>query len=281
MISGLDHVVVLVRDLETGVASYATLFGRDPSWRAAHDGSATAMFTLNNMSLELMAPFGEGDTGDRVRATLDRDGEGLASFAFAIDDIARMHRRLARLGLAPDDISNGESRDLTSGKTMSWTRTRASSEFTHGIRMFFIQRREPLTRSPNIASAPIDALDHVVVATPDPDRAAALYGARLGLDMKLDRTVAALGTRFLFFRVGEVVFEIIHRLKDGRSDKPDKVFGVSWRVANIAATRARLAKAGVDVSEVREGRKPGTQVFTVRSRTCGVPTIVIEQGAKV
>ena len=39
----------------------------------------------------------------------------------------------------------------------------------------------------------------------------------------------------------------------------------------------RLEQAGLEVSELREGRKPGTQVFTVRTGTFGVPTIVIQQ----
>ena len=279
MITNLDHVVVLVRDLEAGVASYRTLFGRESSWRTQSKGAATAMFTLNHMSLELMAPSGDGGTGDRVRAALDKQGEGLASFAFAVDDIARMHRRLARLGLAPGDIADGESRDLASGKTMNWTRTRASNESTHGIRMFFIQRGVSLAHSPNIASAPIDALDHVVIATADPDRAAALYGARLGLDMRLDRTNPDWGARLMFFRCGDLVVEIVHRLKDGKGDGPDKVWGLSWRVADIEGTRARLHGSGVDVSEARDGRKPGTRVFTVKSGTCGVPTLVIQQGS--
>ena len=279
MITNLDHVVVLVHDLEAGIASYQTLFGREPSWRSQSDGSAAAIFALNNTSLELMAPSGEGGTGDRVRAALDKQGEGLASFAFAVEDVARAHRRLARLGLAPDDIADGESRDLATDKTMTWARTRASNESTHGIRMFFIQRREKLARSPYIAPAPIDALDHVVVATPDPDRAAALYGARLGLDMRLDRTNPDWGARLMFFRCGDLVVEIVHRLKDGKGDGPDKVWGLSWRVADIDATRTRLHGAGVDVSEARDGRKPGTRVFTVKSGTCGVPTLVIQQGA--
>ena len=67
MITNLDHVVVLVRDLEAGIASYKTLFGREPSWRSQNDGSANAMFTLNNMSIELMVPSGDGSTGDRAR----------------------------------------------------------------------------------------------------------------------------------------------------------------------------------------------------------------------
>ncbi len=280
MITNLDHVVVLTQDLEAGVSGYTTLFGRVPSWRAQGDGAATAIFTLGNMSLELMAPAGEGATADRVRAAIEKDGEGLASIAFGAADIAGAHRRLTRLGLAPDAIAQGESRDLATGKTLRWQRTRASGESTHGIRMFFIQRMDALAMSETVSAAPVDALDHIVVATPDPERAAALYGARLGLDMKLDRTVGALATRFLFFRVGGLVFEIIHSLKAGRSDGPDKIFGLTWAVADLAAARERLAQAGVEVSELRDGRKPGTLVFTVRSHTCGVPTLMIQQGAR-
>lgn len=276
MITGLDHAVLLVRDIEAGTKGYQTLLGRTPSWRAESDGAATAIFTLGNVSLELMAPAGTGEAGDRVRAALDKEGEGIASLAFAVDDIAQAHHRLTRLGLAPDDISSGESSDLASGRRLSWKRTRATAS-THGIRMFFIQRDEALPRSHDAASAPVDALDHLVISTPDPERAAALYSARLGLDLKLDRTIDALGTRFLFLRRGGLVFEIIHRVKDGRSDRPDKVFGLSWRTADLEAARARLIAAGVEVSELREGRKPGTRVFTPRTGTFGVPTIVIQQ----
>ena len=60
----------------------------------------------------------------------------------------------------------------------------------------------------------------------------------------------------------------------------DKLWGLSWRVANIDATRARLVSAGVDVSEVRTGRKPGTRVLTVRNGTCGIPTLLVERTAQ-
>lgn len=277
MITGLDHAVILVRDIEAGVAGYQTLLGRAPVWRAQSDGAATAIFVLGNTSLELMAPAGEGEAAHRVRAALEKQGEGLASLAFEVKDIAKTHHRLTRLGLSPEAISDGASKDLTSGRTLAWKRTRAAAESTHGIRLFFLQRGERLGLSPETASAPVDALDHLVIATPDPERTAALYGARLGLDMKLDRTIPALGTRFLFFRTGGLVFEVIHRLKEGRHDGPDKIYGVSWRVADVAVTRTRLEQAGLEVSELREGRKPGTQVFTVRTGTFGVPTIVIQQ----
>jgi phosphoenolpyruvate carboxylase len=46
-------------------------------------------------------------------------------------------------------------------------------------------------------------------------------------------------------------------------------------VPNIAKAHARLRAAGVDVSEIRTGRLPRTHVFTAKSHTVGVPTLVI------
>ena len=45
---------------------------------------------------------------------------------------------------------------------------------------------------------------------------------------------------------------------------------------DAACARARLVDDGFDVTEVRAGAKPGTRVCTVQSRTCGVPTLIIE-----
>ncbi|MGH6950206.1 MAG: hypothetical protein ACREH4_05005, partial [Vitreimonas sp.] len=63
---------------------------------------------------------------------------------------------------------------------------------------------------------------------------------------------------------------------DGR----DRLWGLSWRVADADAARARLAAAGANVSDVRAGLKPGTRVFTVRDRTCGVATLMIQPSPK-
>ena len=85
----------------------------------------------------------------------------------------------------------------------------------------------------------------------------------------------AWGARLLFFRCGDLVVEIAHDLKKGVSDGPDQLWGLSWRASDIAKVHARLKAAGVDVSALRTGRRPGTEVFSVNSHTEGVPTIVI------
>jgi len=124
-------------------------------------------------------------------------------------------------------------------------------------------------------AACVSGLDHVVVRTPNPERAIAFYAGRLGLDLRLDRSNPAWGARLLFFRCGDLVVEIAHDLKKGVSDAPDQLWGLSWRVPDIARANARLRAAGLDVSEPRTGRRPGSQVFTVKDGTEGVPTIFI------
>lgn len=277
MITGLDHVVILTPDIEVGTRAYQTLLGRAPSWRYTGGGGARTLFTLDNMTIELVAPDGEGE--NHIRAVLDEQGEGLATLCFRTDDIGKMHRRLDRLTLKPEPVTEAESRDDATGGKMSWKRTRTATDATRGVRLFFLELADERPRSPVTAEAPITAMDHVVVSTADPERAAALYGARLGLDMALDRSHPEWG-RLMFFRCGDLIVEVTS--KPGKADetRPDRLRGICWRVLDIDATHARLVAAGVDVSEVRIGRKPGTRVMTVKSGTCGVPTLLVEKTAR-
>jgi catechol 2,3-dioxygenase-like lactoylglutathione lyase family enzyme len=279
VITSLDHIVVLLEDVKAGVAAYETLLGRAPSWRNSGDGVERVLFTLDNMTLELMSPSGYSVSADRIRAVLAEQGDGLASLCFRTPDIARMHRRLDRLALKPEPIADAEGRDTATGATLSWKRTRAATEATRGVRLFFLELASERPHSAATAGAPITALDHVVISTADPERAAALYGARLGLDMALDRSHPDWG-RLMFFRCGDLIVELVQRPGAGADPARDKLWGLSWRVADIDATRARLASAGIDVSDVRIGRKPGTRVLTVRGGTCGIPTLLVERTAR-
>ena len=127
-------------------------------------------------------------------------------------------------------------------------------------------------------NAAVAGLDHVVIRSPNPERAVALYAGRLGLSLRLDRTESAWGMRLVFFRCGDLIVEVAHDLKGGIGDGLDRLWGLSWRVADVAASHARLRSAGVDVSDIRTGRRPGTRVFTVKSHTCGVPTLMVGPG---
>jgi catechol 2,3-dioxygenase-like lactoylglutathione lyase family enzyme len=279
MITGLDHIVALVKDIGAAKAAYQTLLGRAPAWQNSGEGADRVLFTLDNMTIELMAPSGFTATADRMRALLD-DQEGvLASLCFRVADMSKMHRRLDRVALKPDPVAEVESGDAASGAALHWKRTRAATELTRGVRMFFLELAEERPKSVATEIAPIDALDHVVITTEDSDRAAALYGARLGLDLALDRSHHDWG-QLMFFRCGDLIVEVVRRPVAGGDFLHDRLWGLSWRVADIDATRARLLAAGLDVTEVRNGRKPGTRIMTVRNGTCGIQTVLLARSPK-
>jgi hypothetical protein len=86
--------------------------------------------------------------------------------------------------------------------------------------------------------------------------------------------------RLVFFRVGGVTIEIANPLDANAAPKDgDRLWGLSWRVPDADAAHARLTAAGVDVSPVRKGRKPGTRVLSIQAGTCGVPTLMLQPRA--
>ena len=267
MIEGLDHIAIAVRDLDRAASAFAALLGRSVDWREEAAGARHAWFQLANMALDLVQPDGAGESGDRVRAQLEAHGEGLWGLAFAVTNLEETRRALARRG-AP----TLEPAALLS--TDAWRLAFVDPAATHGVAIALAERARRASTKPGKADG-VQALDHVVINTAHADRAVALYGARLGLDFRLDRSNPQWGSRLMFFRCGGAVVEIGARLGGETSDAPDRLSGLAWRVTDPDAAQARIAAAGFDVSEVRVGRKPGTKVFTVRSGVPGAPTLML------
>lgn len=276
MITGLDHALIICPSIEQGEAAYSALLGREPDWRSQDQGgSASVVFQLENTALELMAPVGGGPLARRLHNLIDQDGAGLKTLIFGSDDLADDRGVFDRRALKPDEIAPGEAPDARRG-TRYWSRVRLDEAATHGVRIFILQRRapDPCRYAPGPADA-IAALDHVVVNTSNPERAASLYGARLGLRLALDRSNPDWDMRLMFFRVGGLTVELAHKISAGIGPQPDKLWGLSWRVPDIEAAHARLEKAGLAITSIRAGRRPGSRVFTVRDSTLGVPTLIL------
>ena len=239
MIDALDHLVLRASFRAGAVGAYETLLGRE-----AEDGR----MRVGNVGLTIEDHASTAQLSAMVFATA------------SLEKAARLLERRAVPGERKGD------------------RLLLSAEATHGVPIALVERNEAPTPSPLLKSsetAAISSLDHVVIRSPNPERAIALYAGRLGLDLRLDRSNPDWGSRLLFFRCGDLVVEIAHDLKKGVSDAPDQLWGLSWRASDIAKANERLKKAGVEVSEPRKGRRPGTQVFTVQSHTANVPTIII------
>ena len=216
-------------------------------------GSAAAYETL----------LGRRATGGRLRTgnvglAFAGGVPGLQSMAFATGDVGKAATLLERRAVAV--TRDGDGLALTG----------------HGVAIALAPKGGDAPSSfTDDEAACVSALDHVVVRTPNPERAIAFYAGRLGLDLRLDRSNEKWGARLLFFRCGDLVVEIAHDLKKGVSDAPDQLWGLSWRVPDITKANARLKTAGLDVTAPRDGRRPGSQVFGVKDRTEGVPTLVI------
>jgi catechol 2,3-dioxygenase-like lactoylglutathione lyase family enzyme len=251
MIHALDHIVLAVKSLDATVGGYEALLGRRVD---------RASFQLANVRLEIRA-----------------GGEGLSTLAFAVGDMEKAQRLLQQRALP---VTQAESSDKSRV-------LHVAPAATHGVAISVLAsspdsdapRPSPLERAEE-ASA-VASLDHVVIRSPNPERAVALYAGRLGLSLRLDRSEPAWGARLLFFRCGDLIVEVAHDLKAGIGDGPDRLWGLSWRVPDIAKAHARLQAVGVGVSDIRTGRRPHTQVFTARSHTAGVPTLMIGAASPV
>lgn len=276
MITALDHLVLLCPDIEEGVEAYTTLLGAEPVWQSVGEGTTSALFSVSNTKIELLAPSGGGMVADKLSQMLVH-GPKLTSLVYRSDDLTEDHRLFGRRGLAPSDIQDGESEDAKTQVNRSWKRFRLPDDDMAGIKSFVLEPNGGELPLPKAFPSSVTALDHLVINTPNPERAVATYGARLGLRFALDRTAQQWKTRFLFFRLGGLTLEIIHRLDhEYDRDGNDTIWGITWAVNDLEAARERLGEQGLNVSDIRTGRKPGSRVFTVRDGTLQVPTLFIQ-----
>ncbi|MDH5675899.1 MAG: VOC family protein [Myxococcales bacterium] len=288
ILSHFDHATVIVRDVAQASEHYQRLLGLEPSWRGRHPelGTEATLFGFKNGLLELVGPGAEDDERSAgLRALLDQAGEGLYALAFGTEDAARCRSELRARGLraAPPEEGEAQGQD---GSIRRYRSVELSPRDTRGLSLLAVERPnfKALLPTQEPAVDAVEAIDHVVIRTAEPDAAVALYGEALGIRLALDRQLG--GTRMLFFRIGGVTVEVVParpgpEARTGAHDADrDRFYGLAYRVRDIDGAHARLAAAGLSVSEIRDGNKRGTRVFTVRDGTCSVPTLVIRDPAR-
>jgi catechol 2,3-dioxygenase-like lactoylglutathione lyase family enzyme len=278
MITGFDHAPIIVRDLDAAVARYTAMLGRAPSWTGRSGGARHAWFQLSNIALEVIAADSDGVTSDNIRLWLEGRDEGPSAIGFSTPAFDEARRMLERRGIGVRPPEEMRSLDESGReRVLRFAMTEASR--TRGLQIFLVEREAsavpwPVSLPTGDAAAAIAAIDHVVVRTANAEAAIALYGAKFELDLRLDRSNPDWGSRLLFFRCGDAVVEIGASLTAPASDEPDRLGGFAWRTPDPEQARTRMLAAGLDVSELRKGRKPGTSVFTIRDAVGG-PNLVI------
>ena len=277
MIKSIDHILVAVKDLEKAVRDYSLVFGFGPTWQGNHPslGTKNALFPLENMYLELIAIDDEGPLAETVNEHLKKNGESIFGLALETDNIELAKNELSASFNTDLEISDGKGVYNISKDERHWRNIFIPNKFSRGIFTLLIQHTKGILPEHDISDeSNISRMDHVVINSNDPDGLVDLYGDKYGIRLALDQFVEKWGGRMLFFRTDHTTIEAIGIKKDGPAE--DFLWGLAWTTKNIKKTHKRLVDAGVNVTDIKDGRKPKTLVATIKSHCADVPTLLIE-----
>jgi hypothetical protein len=209
MIGGVDHCIVLVRDLAAARAQWERLGFRTlpRGVHSARMGTANHTIMLADDYVELLGVLGETEENLRWRERLSGAGEGLVAIALRLFDAAAAHASLTASGHAPLPL-------LGFGRTVALPgpgAIEARFEVFHlpqpvspECRLFFCRHLTPgatwpagSTEHPNGAIA----IESFTIRADDPGAAAARTAAMLGRDLSRERSMPMVETgraRLLF-----------------------------------------------------------------------------------
>ena len=280
MIENVDHISVVVEDLNLAEQNYKKIFGIDPVWRGKHEelGTANVLFNFENTYFELLAANGSGIGADLVNHAINEKGEGLLGLVLGTKNIMQFRDSVIENGYPLSEISTGHGINEQNEKR-EWLYQFLPNELTRGIFSFVIEHKSP--DLPLLASdrSTINKLEQVVVKTNDVNGFIKIYRDVYGIRLALDSFIETWKKRILFFRLNKTTIEVIEDKND--KDLPnDSLWGLAWGVQDIIQTRERLLSMNIEVSDIRPGVKEDTLVATISSHTNNVPTLLIEHTKK-
>ena len=277
MTTTIDHIIIAVPELAEASADYSALLGRAPSWRGAHPdyGTANTLFKLDNTYIELLAPQGEGIAADVVNGILNTRGPCLGGLVFGTKSADDFISHARSTGLEASDPVPGHGVDEQTGAERRWRNMFWDPASARGIFSFCIEHGagSTLPEATPYGKGAIAGVDHVVVKTQSAEAAKAFYGDQLGIRLAREQEVPEWGGVQLFFRASSMSIEVI---ASDKAPEKDELWGLALKTDDIEAAHVRLKKSGVEISDIRDGRKPGTRVCTAKTHTLGVPTLLIE-----
>jgi len=176
-VTGLDHAVILVRDLDRARETYERL-GFTLTPRGHHSlGSQNHCIMFERDYLELMALPPEPPAAFRYFADFLAQREGVGALALATDDAAAAHAELVKAGIAAE-APLALSRPVANLGEACFTLVQLSPAETPGFRTFVCQHhtrqivwRPEYQRHANGA----ESINSVTIATSDSTRYARLF----------------------------------------------------------------------------------------------------------
>jgi hypothetical protein len=119
-------------------------------------------------------------------------------------------------------------------------------------------------------------VDHVVLRCNDGQDCIDLFGTQLGIRLALDQDVPEWGGRMLFFRTGKLTLEVLAN----ETTETNHFWGLTFFSADLDAWHHSLTDSGVQLSAIRDGRKPGTRVASLKSHCLGLPALLLQPAAR-
>ena len=277
MISSVDHLIIAVKDLNLAINDYEKILGITPCWKGKHPelGTRNAIFNLENTYLELLSPCDAGPGTDFVNSLLANKGDHLAGIVLGTQNIEHVKEALNKDGHEVE-ISSGEAINEKDEKIRRWKNVFLPKTLSRELFVFIIEHTEgSLQKYISQDTSNVKKLDHVVINTQDADEFISIYEGVYKIRLALDKTIEHWKRRMLFFRTNATTIEVIEQ-KD-KKELADELWGLAWEVDSIEDAHKRLISSGVEITPIKEGLKKGTLVATIKSHTCNVPTLLIQQ----
>lgn len=264
--SHFERIQICCDDIEGSISEYSLLLDQQPERHGSYtlstvqgepvDSGVSAWYLLGNTRVELFS------------SEMRQQKPGITGVVLGCaDDVAATEQ-----GQLSERFSYHYQDDTGKELQENIIRLQASKQHAYQVMV----REQASTPASGNSDSEINMVDHLVLSSSSAEGCIERFGDEgLGFRLALDKKAPQWGGRMLFYRCGNMTLEVI--IPDKQSDRPDSFWGIAYLSTDIHGTRERLIKAGVEVSEVRDGRKPDTLVATVKSHTAKIPTLLIEQ----
>jgi catechol 2,3-dioxygenase-like lactoylglutathione lyase family enzyme len=259
---GLDHVIILVRDLDDADARMARLgFRPTPrGYHSAHMGTANSTVMLpNGTYFELLTVTAPTPANAATRAVL-AEREGPFGLALKTDDAGAAAAELAAAGIAEGGaLDFVRPVELPAGtQEARFTIARARADATPGTMLFVCQHHTPdLVWREDYLHQPNDALGllEVIGVADDLDAVAAAYGAIFGdrVERGDDRVAIGLGDAAVTFLAPAAFAARFGALGERLSTPRPRLAGLRVQVRTFDAIERLLLQAGLSWARGHEG----------------------------
>jgi hypothetical protein len=194
-------------------------------------------------------------------AELHIDDDPLAWQSIGLDVDAGGTAQVGMVRLRIERAGDGDRQGL-----VAWTLAGAPSETVTDVDGIPTAHGEPPSL-PGLSSNLLGAvaIDHLVMTTPDLDRTIGAIEQRLGLFLRRSREGEAYGrpVRQAFFRMGEVVLEVVGPPEPDPDGGPARLWGLAFTVESLPAAIGFLG--GDRVGAAKPATQPGREIATART----------------